>query len=90
MKHLQVKVSGKVQGVFFRAETKKKAEEIGVTGFVRNEEDGTVYIEAEGEESLLEQFLKWCHEGPTLAEVEDLSFDYEDSLKQFTDFEIRA
>ena len=69
-KHVTIKVHGKVQGVFFRASTKNKADELSVTGFVRNESDGTVYIEAEGEEEALKKFIAWCHQGPAHAQVE--------------------
>jgi acylphosphatase len=68
-KHFNIKVSGRVQGVFFRASTKSKAEELAIAGFVQNEPDGSVYIEAEGEEEKLDQFIAWCKRGPELAEV---------------------
>lgn len=84
-KHFKIKVSGKVQGVFFRASTKDKADEIGVKGFVRNEPDGGVYIEAEGEEENLKQFIDWCHLGPDRAMVEDCVVA-EDAVKNFTGF----
>lgn len=57
MKHYNITVSGKVQGVFYRASTKEKAEQLGIKGFVRNQSDGTVYIEAEGEVSQLDAFI---------------------------------
>jgi acylphosphatase len=69
VKHLNIKVSGKVQGVFFRVYTQKKAEELGLTGFVQNEPDGSVYIEAEGEEILLNELTKWCYSGSPDSEV---------------------
>jgi acylphosphatase len=68
-KHFTIKVSGRVQGVFFRASTKAKAEELGISGYVQNEAEGEVYIEAEGEEESLEQFIAWCKRGPELAQV---------------------
>ena len=55
MKHLSIHVSGKVQGVFFRASTKEKAEEFNIKGNVRNNADGSVSIEAEGEEENLQE-----------------------------------
>ncbi|MDO8618953.1 MAG: acylphosphatase [Candidatus Daviesbacteria bacterium] len=70
MKHLDIKVIGRVQGVFFRAFTKEEAETLELTGFVKNHDDGSVYISAEGEEDKLKQFIKWCHKGPMLAKVE--------------------
>lgn len=69
MKHLNIKIYGQVQGVFFRDSARKKAEEIGIFGFIRNEPDGNVYIEAEGEEEKLKELLDWCKKGSELAEV---------------------
>lgn len=69
MPHLNIRVYGDVQGVFFRDSAKKKADEFGVTGFARNDADGTVYMEAEGEEPALKDFVEWCREGPSSAAV---------------------
>lgn len=89
MKHLNIKVSGRVQGVFFRYETEKKANQLGLVGFVRNEPDGSVYIEAEGEEGLLKELLDWCAQGPSSASVENINFEFTDNLSDFTEFSIR-
>lgn len=70
MKHLDIKVFGRVQGVFFRAFAKEEAEKLGLTGFVANQDDGTVSMAVEGEEKDLEKFVDWCHQGPMLAKVE--------------------
>ncbi len=88
MKHVSIQVSGKVQGVFFRASTKDVAEELGITGFVRNESDGSVYIEAEGEDEKLKKFEEWCHHGPKHALVNQVRLK-EGSVKGFTKFDIR-
>jgi acylphosphatase len=69
MRHLNIKVSGMVQGVFFRACTRDKAHDLGVCGFVRNQPDGSVYIEAEGSQEILEKFVAWCWEGSPAANV---------------------
>ncbi len=69
MAHLDIKVFGRVQGVFFRDSARMKAEELGLAGFARNEPDGSVYIEAEGEEDALKEFLAWCGKGPEFAKV---------------------
>jgi acylphosphatase len=66
---ISIKVSGKVQGVFFRQSTKEKARELGITGFVRNEADDTVLIKATGTEEQLEQLKDWCKTGPPKARV---------------------
>lgn len=70
MKAVRLHIIGRVQGVFFRASTKEKAEALGVAGWVKNCDDGSVEIVAEGEEKALKKFEEWCHEGPTGAEVE--------------------
>lgn len=72
MKHLEIRVTGRVQGVFFRASTRETAEAIGVNGTVRNEPDGSVLIEAEGTDEQLGRFLKWVRLGPPGALVEDV------------------
>lgn len=84
-KHLNIKVSGFVQGVFFRETAKAEAEKLGISGFVRNEPDGTVYIEAEGDEASLNKFLTWCNDGPQAATVEKLEVT-EGPLKNFSKF----
>lgn len=58
-----------MQGVFFRAFAKEKAEQLNLKGFVRNEPDGAVYVEAEGEAEMLDAFVLWCRKGPPRAEV---------------------
>jgi acylphosphatase len=70
LKHFKIIVSGKVQGVFYRAIAKEKADEWGIKGFVRNESNGDVYIEAEAEEDILYKFIKWCNMGPARAKVD--------------------
>jgi acylphosphatase len=70
MPHLDIRVTGRVQGVFFRAETQRTARALGVTGFVRNEADGSVTIEAEGDDDALARFQDWLREGPDAARVE--------------------
>ncbi len=64
-----IKVYGKVQGVGFRFYTNKKATEHNISGFVENKPNGTVYIEAEGEDIDVETFIDWCNFGPQWAKV---------------------
>ncbi len=87
MKHLNITVHGKVQGVFFRASTKAVADQLGVKGLVKNQKDGTVYIEAEGDDFGLESFLEWCGEGPEKAEVEKVEIK-EAEIKNYRNFEV--
>jgi acylphosphatase len=70
MKRLSIRVSGKVQGVNYRHYTTKKANTIGLTGFVRNEDDGSVYIEAQGNADGLNELVEWCRHGPERARVQ--------------------
>ncbi|MCX6765750.1 MAG: acylphosphatase [Candidatus Moranbacteria bacterium] len=86
MWHLRIKIYGRVQGVFFRHSAREKAEELGISGFARNEPDGTVYIEAEGGKVKLEKFLEWCRKGPPLARVEKVDFEYQPDTKEFDGF----
>jgi len=86
MKHLNIKIFGRVQGVFFRANAAKKADELGITGFARNEPDGSLYIEAEGEEENLKKFLSWCQKGPPFARVEKITSEYSSNLTNYPDF----
>ena len=65
-------ITGRVQGVWFRATAKEKAKELGITGWARNCEDGSVEIHAEGPEVALKEFEIWCSKGPPAATVEHL------------------
>ncbi len=87
MKHLDITVKGKVQGVFYRASTKAVADQLGIRGTVKNEPDGSVIIEAEGEPALLDMFLDWCKEGPENAEVTAVETN-EGELKNYRNFEV--
>jgi acylphosphatase len=87
MKHINITVKGKVQGVFYRASTKAVADQLGVKGYVRNEPNGDVAIEAEGDDLALEMFLEWCHEGPEHAIV-NLVESHEGELKNYRNFEL--
>lgn len=69
IKSFEIKVFGRVQGVGFRFYTKKKASELGLKGSVQNKADGSVYIEVEGQEEAVEQFIIWCNNGPQWARV---------------------
>ncbi len=86
-KHFNIKVTGKVQGVFYRDSTKAVADQLGVKGIIRNETDGSVYIEAEAINALMEPFLEWCREGPERARVESVE-STEGEMKNYRNFEI--
>lgn len=80
-KHLSIKIYGKVQGIFFRATAREAAEKLGIKIMAENKPDGSVYIEAEGDEEKLDQFVKWCHRGPALAQVEKVIFSQGNSSR---------
>ena len=88
-KHLKVSVKGKVQGVFYRASTKQKADELGIKGFVRNEPDGSVYIEMEGEGINLIRMVEWCRLGPDMARVDEVTYEEFSDLEAFGKFKIK-
>lgn len=75
-KRVHVFVSGRVQGVFFRAHTQEKARTLGLSGWVRNFPDGRVEIVAEGEEGKIDSFLVWVRVGPSAARVEGVQVDW--------------
>ena len=65
-----IRVSGRVQGVYFRASARDRARLLGLAGIARNDPDGSVFVEVEGDEQALERFVAWCHHGPPDARVE--------------------
>ena len=87
MIHQKITVTGRVQGVSFRYYTQQKARELGLCGFVRNMDNGDVYIEVEGEPELLQKFNAWCEKGPRLARVDNLKIE-EAAARDFKEFEI--
>lgn len=89
MKLFKIKVLGEVQGVGFRFFAKQRADNLGIKGFAQNEPDGSVYIEAEGEEKALGRFLDWCKMGPEPAEVKGVEVK-EGEVKNYSEFEISA
>lgn len=66
---LDLVVTGRVQGVSFRAYAEQEAARLGLAGWVRNEPDGAVAAHVEGEADAVDAFVRWCHEGPPLARV---------------------
>jgi acylphosphatase len=87
MRNLHIHISGKVQGVFFRASTKATADFLGIKGWVKNVPDGRVEIEAEGDDFALAEFLTFCKRGPDDAVVEKVTID-EGQLKNYRNFEL--
>lgn len=84
----KIKIFGLVQGVFFRHSAKQIADSFNLNGFAKNEPDGSVYIETEGEQEILEKFIEWCQKGPPSAKVENIKFEFSQVLKNYKGFAI--
>ena len=82
-------ITGRVQGVFFRACTREEAQKRNLTGWVRNLYDGRVEAVFEGEEEAVKSMISWCHSGPLHAVVNDVSVKIGKPGGEFTDFDIR-
>lgn len=86
---LSVRITGRVQGVGFRNFTQMRARQLGITGWVRNENDGSVRLEAEGPSAGLEELLEAVHEGPRMAQVEGVEAEWEEATDAFETFRVR-
>jgi acylphosphatase len=84
----RVIISGRVQGVFFRVETQRAAEHIGVHGWVRNQPDGTVAAVFEGTKQSVTQAIEWCRQGSPMSEVTDVAVQWEAPSGQYDAFDI--
>ena len=76
MKRARVVVSGVVQGVFFRTETRDRARSLGVAGWIRNVPDGTVEAAFEGDDERVDSMVEWCRRGPSGANVEHVDVEW--------------
>ena len=85
----KIRVNGKVQGVWFRAFTRDRATELGLTGWVQNETDGTVYLEVEGNKQKLELLMNELRSGPGRSFVDDVEVDWTPAEDQWKEFTIR-
>ncbi len=81
-------ISGRVQGVFFRMETKQAAERCGVFGWVKNRREGTVEAVFEGDKEKVDAVLKWCWQGPPLSSVTDVATKWEEYTGSFSGFDV--
>lgn len=84
-----VYVSGLVQGVYFRYSTREEARKLGVHGWVRNTDDERVEAVFEGPRAAVEQMIKWCHQGPRGARVENVAITWEIPTGEYTSFDTR-
>jgi len=82
-------IFGRVQGVFFRAETQQAAARCGVFGWVRNKRDGTVEAVVEGRKSDVLSLIDWCNTGSPRSRVERVEVIWQDYLGEFGDFSVR-
>jgi acylphosphatase len=86
VKRVHIVISGNVQGVFFRYNTKRLALSLGLKGFARNLPNGNVEVVAEGTEEAIKELIEFCKKGPTGADVEDIKVEYEEIKKEFDGF----
>ena len=89
MKRVHVYISGRVQGVFFRAETQRTAKDLNLTGWVRNMADSRVEAVFEGDGTNVDKMMEWCHIGPPAARVEEVLTEEEPYSGNFRDFSIK-
>ena len=82
-------ISGQVQGVFFRDTTRKKAEDLRLTGWARNLPDGRVESIFEGDKEAIEKIIEWAKEGPDTARVENVEVKWEEFRDEFSSFTVR-
>ena len=87
-KRVEIRITGRVQGVLFRHGAREMAQEFGITGWVRNEADGSVRIVAEGEEDRLRKLIEWCRKGTEWSRVENVVIQWGEAIGKFAYFEI--
>lgn len=85
----QLKITGRVQGVFYRQSTMETANRLGLTGWARNCLDGSVEAVFEGDKHAVDQAIEWCRQGPPAARVSDVSVAWQDFKDEFGSFGIR-
>ena len=88
MKAFKATVFGKVQGVWFRDKTRREAIKLKVTGWVKNIPDGTVYLEAEGEENNLQSLERWLHIGSPHSRVDRVDLQWSEPTNTYSTFEV--
>jgi acylphosphatase len=86
---VELRIHGRVQGVFYRASAHRQARMLGLCGYVENLDDGSVGVIAEGEESAIETLIAWCRVGPPSACVSRIDVTRGPASGEFTDFEVR-
>jgi acylphosphatase len=87
-KRVHLFVKGRVQGVVFRAATQREARRLGITGWVKNRNDGTLEIVAEGEEDSIKEIVGWANHGPSAARVDQVDVRWRGYTGEFAEFAI--
>ena len=87
-KRIRLIVEGRVQGVWYRDSTRRKAQELEINGWVKNRRDGNVEIVVEGSEDSIVELKKWCYNGPPNAVVTDIKETIEEFKGEFSSFDI--
>jgi acylphosphatase len=87
-KKVHVLISGRVQGVWFRASTRNQALQLGIKGWVKNTSDEKVEAVFEGEEDKIKKMILWCKSGPKHAHVTNIKINHDESLEDFKKFNI--
>lgn len=89
-KRLHLMIQGHVQGVCYRMYAREKAECLGLTGWIRNNDDGTVEVMAEGDEKDLKALAAWCRHGPPYSRVTGIGQEYSEATGEFSGFSING
>ncbi len=90
VKRFHAIVRGRVQGVFYRVSAREQAMALKITGFVRNLPDGSVELDAQGEDHALDQFIHWCRHGPPNARVEHVEMNWLTEVTQAESFRVMS
>ncbi len=87
-RHVHLIITGRVQGVWFRASTQETADNLGIKGWVRNLPDLSVEVDAIGETDVIEQFIQWCYKGPPGARIKNIEIKELEPVDDFQNFKI--
>ena len=82
-------ISGHVQGVWYRGSTKQQADDLGLTGWVRNCQSGQVEVIVEGTDAAINELISWCRTGPSMARVTDVQIDFDNYRGEFVGFRVK-
>ncbi len=88
MSQAYLNITGKVQGVFYRDTSQKRAQELNLTGYVKNMPDGSVEALVQGPKEDIEAFIKWCQQGPPSANVENVEVKWQEVTETYDSFEV--